>query len=68
MLKYKDTGCGINRIETTKATLSNRGGLTFILQYIKSIGFFKLVESWIEGICLNAKGKSASYLIRQILA
>jgi hypothetical protein len=68
MRKYKDTGCGINKIETTKAMLSNRGGLAFILHYIESIGFFRLVESTVAGICLNAKGKSASYLIRQILA
>ena len=68
MTKYKDAGCGINRIETTNATLSNRGGLAFILRYIESIGFFQLIETTVEGISLNAKGKSASYLIRQILA
>jgi hypothetical protein len=68
MSKYKDAGCGINRIETTNATLSNRGGLAFILRYIESIGFFHLVETTVEGIRLNAKGKSVSYLIRQILA
>jgi hypothetical protein len=68
MSKYKDTGCGINRIETTRATLCNRGGLAFILRYIESIGFFHLIENTVDGIRLNAKGKSASYLIRQILA
>ena len=68
MKKYKDTGCGINEIETTEATLSNRGGLAFVMKYIESVGFFKLVQSSITGICGHGKGKSASFLIRQILA
>jgi hypothetical protein len=68
MKKYKDTSCGINKIETTNTTLSNRGGLAFILHYIESIGFFRLIEQTVVGTCLNAKGKSAPYLIRQILA
>lgn len=68
MEKYKDTSCGINKIETTNATLSNRGGLAFIMKYIESAGFFKLVESTITGICTHGKGKGVSFLIRQVLA
>lgn len=68
MEKYKDIGCGINKIETTNATLSNRGGLAFVMKYIESVGFFKLVTSSISGICTHGKGKSPSFLIRQILA
>lgn len=68
MKRYKDTGCGINKIETTTATLSNRGGLAFVMKYIESTGFFKLVGSCITGICTHGKGKNAAFLIRQILA
>lgn len=68
MKKYKDTGCRINKIETTDATLSNRGGLAFVMKYIDSAGFFKLIESSITGICKHGKGKCVSFLIRQIIA
>jgi hypothetical protein len=68
MKKYKDTGCGINKIETTNATLSNRGGLAFILRYIESIHFFNLIEETLHSLCLHSKGKKASFIIRQLLA
>ena len=68
MKRYKDTGCGINKIETTNATLSNRGGLAFILRYIESIHFFRLIEETLHSMCLHSKGKKASFIIRQILA
>ena len=68
MKKYKDTGCGINKIETTNATLSNRGGLAFILRYIESIHFFKLIEDTLQSMCFHSKGKKASFIVRQILS
>ena len=68
MRKYKDTGCGINRIETTNATLSNRGGLAFIIRYLESIKFFKLIEETLNSLCLHSKGKKASFIVRQIIA
>lgn len=68
MRKYKDTGCGINRIETTNATLGNRGGLAFILKYIESIEFFRLIEETLHSLCLHSKGKRASFIVRQIIA
>jgi hypothetical protein len=68
MRKYKDTGCGINWIETTNATLSNRGGLAFILRYIESIEFFRLIEATLHSLCLHSKGEKASFIVRQIIA
>jgi hypothetical protein len=68
MKRYKDTGCGINKIETTNARLSNRGGLAFILRYIESIKFFSLIEETLHSLCVHSKGKKASFIVRQIVA
>lgn len=68
MKKYNDTGCRINRIETTNATLSNRGGLSFILRYIEKVGLFTLIQKTVTNIHCNAKSKPIPCIIRQILA
>lgn len=65
---YKNNTVRISKVEITDVTLSNRGGLTFILRYLESVGFFKLVEKSIHGVRLSSKAKPVSLMIRQILA
>jgi hypothetical protein len=67
-LSFKDAAQRINKIEITDATLSNRGGLVFILRYLENIQLFPLLESVLTGIRKSAKGKPVSFVIRQILA
>lgn len=66
--KNKNTINRISKVEITDATLSNRGGLSFILRYIESVGFFKLIEKTVQGVRLSAKAKPVSMMVRQILA
>lgn len=63
----KDTMKRISKVGIMDATLSNRGGLTFMLRYIEAVGFFKFIENSTQGVRLSAKAKPVSLVVRQIL-
>jgi len=65
--KYKDTSLTINKIGTTANTISGRGGLSFISRYIENIKLFPLIDKKLSSLRFNLKGKTISFIIRQIL-
>lgn len=67
-MKIKTTGYHITKIDTTEDKINGRGGLTFVLRYLERINVFVLIESVLDGLCSNRKGKSAGMIIRQIMA
>ncbi len=67
-MKIKSTGYHITKVETTDDKLSGRGGLSFILRYIEQIQIFKIIENKIGELCNNKKGKSAGFILRQVMA
>ncbi|MBI5186859.1 MAG: hypothetical protein HZA01_14200 [Nitrospinae bacterium] len=67
-MKIKSTGYHITRVEATEDKISGRRGLAFILRYFEGARIFKLIESRLGDLCLNKKGQSAGFIIRQIMA
>lgn len=67
-MKIKSRGYHITKIETTEEKISGRGGLAFILRYFENAKVFKLLETSLGDLCRHKKSKSASFIIRQIMA
>ncbi len=67
-MKIKSRGYHITKIETTEEKISGRGGLIFILRYFENVKIFKLLETSLGDLCRHKKSKSASFIIRQIMA
>jgi len=54
----KSENCRINKLETTDDTLTSRGGLTFFVKYVGSVGVLGLLLEKFTGIKKSAKGVS----------
>ena len=58
----------INAVEITDDTLSNRGGLSFMLRYLDQIGVFSIVEDRFGHLRKSSKGESIGECARQFMA
>lgn len=58
----------INDVEITNDTLSNRGGLSFMLRYLDSIGISSMIEDRFGHLRKSSKGESISECARQFMA
>ena len=58
----------INAVEITNDTLSNRGGLSFMLRYIDSTGIPTIIENRFGHLRKSRKGETISECCRQIMA
>src|SRR6266853_908323 len=63
----KSENCRINKLETTDDTLTSRGGLTFFVKYVGSVGVLGLLLEKFMGIKKSAKGVSVGNLFLQAL-
>src|SRR5260370_20284137 len=63
----KSENCRINKLETTDDTLTSRGGLTFFVKYVGSVGVLGLLLEKFTGIKKSAKGVSIGNLFLQAL-
>src|SRR2546428_5693475 len=67
MAEKKSENCRINKLETTDDTLTSRGGLTFFVKYVGSVGVLGLLLEKFAGIKKSAKGVSVGNLFLQAL-
>ena len=67
MAEKKSENCRINKLETTDDTLTSRGGLTFFVKYVGSVGVLGLLLEKFTGIKKSAKGVSVGNLFLQAL-
>src|SRR2546427_2006264 len=67
MAEKKSENCRINKLETTDDTLTSRGGLTFFVKYVGSVGVLGLLLEKFAGIKKSAKGVSIGNLFLQAL-
>lgn len=58
----------INAVEVTNDTLSNRGGLSFMLRYLDNIGIYSKIEEKFGYLRKSSKGESISECARQFMA
>jgi len=58
----------INDVAITNDTLSNRGGLSFMLRYIDSIGISSMIEERFGHLRKSSKGESIGECARQFMA
>ncbi|HEX2958388.1 MAG TPA: IS1380 family transposase [Chitinispirillaceae bacterium] len=58
----------INAVEITHDTLSNRGGLSFIMRYIDNTGLLSMIENTFGHLRQSGKGESISEITRQFMA
>lgn len=58
----------INDIAITGDTLSNRGGLSFIMRYLDKTGLFSMVEDRFGHMRKSSKGESIGECARQVVA
>ena len=63
----KSENCRINKLETTDDTLTSRGGLTFFVKYVGSVGVLGLLLEKFTGIKKSAKGVNVGNLFLQAL-
>src|SRR5256712_8006287 len=63
----KSENCRINKLETTDDTLTSRGGLTFFVKYVGSVGVLGLLLEKFAVIKKSAKGVSVGNLFLQAL-
>src|SRR2546427_7522326 len=61
----KSENCRINKLETTDDTLTSRGGLTFFVKYVGSVGVLGLLLEKFTGIKKSAKGVSVGNLFHR---
>jgi hypothetical protein len=57
----------IQKIGITEDSLTNRGGLAFILKYLKNIKVFPLISEVFQGIRKSRKGKDIENIISQLM-
>lgn len=67
-IEWDKGNCKIDAIEITQDTLSNRGGLSFALRYIDSLGFFDKIEHRLGHLRKSSKADTISEVTRQIAA
>ena len=67
MAEKKSENCRINKLETTDDKLTSRGGLTFFVKYVGSVGVLGLLLEKFTGIEKSAKGVSVGNLFLQAL-
>lgn len=60
--------CKISNVEITNDTLSDRGGLNFILRYIDNTGICSIIEEKFGHLRKSSKGESIGECSRQIMA
>jgi len=60
--------CKIDDVEITRDTLSNRGGLSFMLRYIDSIGLPAMIEEKFGHLRKSGKGETIGECARQFIA
>lgn len=60
--------CKINDVEITNDTLSNRGGLSFLLRYIDNSGLCSMIEDTFGHLRKSRKGESIGECARQFIA
>lgn len=60
--------CKINKVEITDDTLSNRGGLSFLMRYIDNTGLASMIENTFGHLRKSSKGESISEITRQFMA
>ena len=60
--------CKINKVEITDDTLSNRGGLSFIMRYLDNTGLISMIENSFGHLRQSGKGESISEIARQFIA
>ncbi|HLV30099.1 MAG TPA: IS1380 family transposase [Chitinispirillaceae bacterium] len=58
----------INSVEITNDTLSNRGGLAFMMRYLDEIGIPSMIENRFGHLRKSSKGESIGECARQIMA
>lgn len=58
----------INAVEITNDTLSNRGGLSFMLRYLDEIGVLPMVEDRFGHLRKSGKGETIGECARQFMA
>ncbi len=58
----------INAVEITNDTLSNRGGLSFMLRYINTAGISTMIADRFGHLRKSCKGETISECCRQIIA
>jgi len=58
----------INSVEITNDTLSNRGGLAFMMRYLDGIGIPSMIENRFGHLRKSSKGESIGECARQIMA
>ncbi len=58
----------INAVEITNDTLSNRGGLSFMLRYLDNIGISSMIEGRFGHLRKSSKGESIGECARQFMA
>jgi hypothetical protein len=60
--------CKINGVDITNDTLSNRGGLSFMLRYIDTTGILSKIEDKFGYLRKSSKGETISECSRQMIA
>ncbi len=63
----KIQGNEIQKIGITKDCLTSRGGLTFVLRYLKNIKVIPLISEVFQGIRKSRKGKDIEKIISQLM-
>ncbi len=65
---YDRNECKIKNVEITNDTLSNRGGLSFMLRYLDKIGVSSMIEDRFGHLHKSSKGESIGECARQFIA
>jgi hypothetical protein len=56
----------INTIESTKAKITGRGGISLFVRYLNGIGIFPLMEKWFGSVRKSRKGLSVGNMFKQV--
>jgi hypothetical protein len=66
-IQYRDSVCKIKDVAITSERITGRGGLSLFLRYLEKSNLFSLLESVFKSLRKSRKGKSVSFILRQIM-